>query len=413
MAKSYANYNTTIEDMDKKTRSIYNDLIAGKNKKQIANRHKVQLCEVMVIAQRYKTGLLTPQKTDNEVEETKAVFTHTLLPEEGYDKPMTEEQTTTTRGRGHNLTDDEILAIAEDLEAGELSTREIAEKNGCCDKTVLRIKREYLGIEPKRRKKRAAKKQAKNNDDIIKEDNTNNIINEAPADEANQYNVIFTKDDYVEAQLIRERHDAPCTKYIFDKIDDKLMFDYDALDEIVRRFIKANIKFENGVAKNGLMVYISGLVCVSASVIKVCAEMKVNLFFRHYNLSNHNYEVQTIFDSFGDTSAEIPKLLTRLTSKKHIKDIIAYRCTAEEILANNKNIYSLIINTLPEDVTGDIVYSSVYITLSLDDAYDLFKDQVTKAMLDKNTHKALFLAENYIEDGLLMCKQNICKSYNY
>ena len=408
MARSYSNYNTTIEGMDKKTRSIYEDLIAGKNKKQIANKHKIQLCEVMVIAQRYKTGSKTPNTTEGTEKETKAVFTHTLLPEEG-NEPMTEEQVTTNRSRGTSLTDDEILAIAEDLEAGELSTKEIAEKNGCCSKTVLRIKREYLGIEPKRRKKRSAKQQI---DNTVEED-TNDIVDEDFSKEANPYNIIFKKNDYVEAQLIRDRHEMPCKKYIFDKIDDKLMFDYDALDEIVRKFIKLNITFENGVAKNGLMVYVSGLVCASASVIKVCAEMKVNLFFRHHNLSNHNYEVQTIFDSFGDTSADIPRLLTRLTSKKHIKDITAYRCTAEEIFNNNKNIYSLIINTLPEDVNGDVIYSSVYIALSLDDAYDLFKDQVTKAMLDKSTHKALFLAENYIEDGLLMCKQNICKSYNY
>lgn len=99
----------------------------------------------------------------------------------------------------------------------------------------------------------------------------------------------------LEVGLINGRHENPVDLYIFngkdnpkeDVISDELMFDYDEQYHIIDEFITDHVEVEIGGESRfkDIVAYVSGLVCISASLINVCKDNGINLTLKHYNKS--------------------------------------------------------------------------------------------------------------------------------
>ena len=114
--------------------------------------------------------------------------------------------------------------------------------------------------------------------------------------------------------LIRGRHSLPVEEYIFNE-ELEFPLDYAKLDKVVADFIadKVGITTAYGVGLNReadwgeiihdlirvgnkqLVVYITGLTPVTASLIKVCALNGVSLTLAHYDMGKKEYNYQVIF----------------------------------------------------------------------------------------------------------------------
>lgn len=125
--------------------------------------------------------------------------------------------------------------------------------------------------------------------------------------------------------LIKGRHEMPVDKYIFDS-EIENVFDFRTMNLKIKRFIFDEIEVtrclgygineqtciieSNGYGdeecvtlppsliikgKRKLIVYVTGLTCVTAQLIKCCAECGVELTLMHYNNATGEYVPQQIF----------------------------------------------------------------------------------------------------------------------
>ena len=87
--------------------------------------------------------------------------------------------------------------------------------------------------------------------------------------------------------LIKGRHEMPVENYIFEN-EIKDVFDFVSIENQIENFIKEN-------KANKLIVYVTGLTCVTSALIKVCNKYNIKLILMHYNRESNNYIPQLIF----------------------------------------------------------------------------------------------------------------------
>ena len=131
--------------------------------------------------------------------------------------------------------------------------------------------------------------------------------------------------------MIKNRHNMPVNKFIFQSVSQKLMFDYDAQYTIAKEVILREIKFIDGEPQNVLVLYTTGLTCALATIIKVCDDLKINLILMHHNARVGNYEPQVIFNRFYHTDNVCPDVLKTVSRRK----LYTFGCTAKEFVDNN------------------------------------------------------------------------------
>lgn len=134
----------------------------------------------------------------------------------------------------------------------------------------------------------------------------------------------------VEAGLIDERHDLPCQLFVFPSaLSGRMMFSYREQENRIRDFLYDNIPQKNGGFVKDLHVYVTGLQCVLAALIKVCSEEKVNLTLKHWNNLTGDYANQRIFTDFYDPVKFNPLLpFRRLLCDS---ELFFYDCTASDV----------------------------------------------------------------------------------
>lgn len=110
--------------------------------------------------------------------------------------------------------------------------------------------------------------------------------------------------------LIRGRHEMPVDLYIFeDAIED--IHNYKEINNHIVNFLMEKVgittAFGSGINQNDytdvkvfkgkarLTVYVTGLTCVTAELIKLCAINGVRLTLMHFDSSSGNYIPQVIF----------------------------------------------------------------------------------------------------------------------
>ena len=110
--------------------------------------------------------------------------------------------------------------------------------------------------------------------------------------------------------LINGRHEMPVSDYIFNSSIENV-FDFDAIDTHIYEWINTNvgIRKTDGIGLNSvgytddevlqgnkdLVVYITGLTCITAALIRCCAYNGVSLTLMHYNSATGEYVPQVIF----------------------------------------------------------------------------------------------------------------------
>jgi transposase-like protein len=422
-------YNMSVDDMDKKTKAIYDDLVAGKNKKQIANRYKVNLEEVMTIARRYKTGAnTTTPETLIPIKPCYLKIEEPLAPKPSARKSASSKKGTETdmarknkRKRGKRLTDDEILSILEDLEHTDTSIYKIAKNHGVAQSTVSRIKKEYLPDRGNKPDEENAPVDENVVEEVVienKEIETAQVIEEEPVVEEKKTeeqildeNVIFRRTGFVETALIKDRHDMPAScgdTYIFDgPMSSSLMFDYDKQERIVEEFINDHISFNDGKADKSLIVYITGLPCASATVIKICHKMKVNLYLMHFNAKTNDYKMQIVWDCFS-SDMDVPAPFVNVQGKFEM--ITLCKCTIDQVL-NSSKVYDVVVDE--SDINNNIIHSEMFIATNIDVAYDIFKSKIIETIDIKDKRHSVFIHDNRVSNGRLSPERTMAKSYNF
>lgn len=291
-------YNKPIEEMDAKTQQIYKDLCNGADKKATANKYNVDVAEVMTIAKRYNTGQKKPpaeKKIKLSKNKVKAA-------------PIKKGEKKNVCG----LSDEKMIEILLDIENG-ISNAAVSKKYGISTGSVYNIKKEY-GLLYKDKGKEVDKPSAP----IAKTEN--------PID---NFHKVYTKNDIIYAGLVIGRHDMPCTKFIFGSaIQEDLMFDYEQQEKICKDFITANAEYKDGAWNKSLQVFVTGMTCCLASLIKVCNIMKINLSLMHYNNSTGRYKGQVIWKDFK-CSGGVPEIFSNNWAAYHY--VYTYKCSIEDI----------------------------------------------------------------------------------
>lgn len=110
--------------------------------------------------------------------------------------------------------------------------------------------------------------------------------------------------------LIKGRHELPVEKYIFNNAIENV-HNYEEIEREINRFLveEVGVRTTYGCGINqidytdvqcfkgklNLVVYVTGLTCVTAALIKCCALNGIKLTLMHYDSTNGNYVSQKIF----------------------------------------------------------------------------------------------------------------------
>ena len=141
---------------------------------------------------------------------------------------------------------------------------------------------------------------------------------------------VSTSEASIRAMLINERHDFPCTKYIFESVENDKLFDFEWFESSAKSWIVTNIPKVNDVWLKGIECYVTGLPAASIALCKVCENLKVNLTFLHYNRDSVNYERQVVFSDYPVVNKNNADVLgSYLTNDMEI--YIHDKTTAEEL----------------------------------------------------------------------------------
>lgn len=372
-----------VNQMDKVTSNILNDLLySNKTEKEIANSNKVELAVVKRVKQRFNKEILE-KKAKQKQADTVVINMKT--------KETIEPTVVSISNKSKKLSDNDILEILYLITDSTLTYTEIAKKFNVSSKRIQQLAAEYdVQRKPKRKpatKKVESKKTQKK--EVKKETN-------------NKDTLIKVEKSIVEAGLIIDRHPMPVGKYIFkDDIDSKLMFNYEAMENIVDEFITNNITFnEDGISNEVLTVFVSGLQCALASLFKVCHNRKVNLTIMHYNAESKKYIKQVVIN-YNNINIEQNKFAN---ISKDTKEMYLYNCKYEDII--NNDFYALYMYS-----NNNI--KTLVLFKSFEDIWQVYPDYVKFINDNTNSRLHLILTSAVLEDDRIKWKDVISKSYNY
>lgn len=113
----------------------------------------------------------------------------------------------------------------------------------------------------------------------------------------------------IKAGLINGRHNLPVDRYIFNS-EIKDVHDYTGIREEINRFLLNEVgietrwgtginqsdytEVESFVGKEDLLVYVTGLSCVTAELVACCMRNGVKLTLMHYDKAVDEYRPQPI-----------------------------------------------------------------------------------------------------------------------
>ena len=135
----------------------------------------------------------------------------------------------------------------------------------------------------------------------------------------------------VKLGLVADRHDmGPISDFVFESLDESLMFDYARQYVIAADAIKKHIDGGN----KSLVIYATGLQSALTTVIKVCNDLNVPLTIMHYNTKEHTYMPQIVSES--PNKLIIPSEFDGILSRG--VEVNIYNCTLEDIVKKKYDI---------------------------------------------------------------------------
>ena len=224
----------------------------------------------------------------------------------------------------------------------------------------------------------------------------------------------------VEAGLVADRHNMPVGRFIYpEALSQDLMFNYSEQERIAQDFLKANFDFDpdsNDKRIKVLKLYITGMQCAFAAVMKVCTEMGVNLVAMHYNSATGGYVPQYIVGQVEETGAYV-KGFDRILSQKSLNgDILLFNCTYEDFSETNiDNFYILeaakMRNTSSTDNQKD--ESIIIVIKKREDIWKIYPTVLDHIIDNDGLNLAVWVTTARIKDNNLYWGMNIIKSFNY
>jgi len=135
----------------------------------------------------------------------------------------------------------------------------------------------------------------------------------------------------VKLGLVADRHDmGPINDFVFESLDESLMFDYARQYVIAADAIKKHIDGGN----KSLVIYATGLQSALTTVIKVCNDLNVPLTIMHYNTKEHTYIPQIVSES--PNKLIIPSEFDGILSRG--VEVNIYDCTLEDVVKKKYDI---------------------------------------------------------------------------
>jgi len=200
--------------------------------------------------------------------------------------------------------------------------------------------------------------------------------------------------EYMPVGLVDNRHTFPRTVhwFIFDTLNDNDLSNFQYQEEEVDAFITKHIPFENGTAKKGLKVYVSGLQSTLTSLFKVCLNRKVNLIVMHYNPNTQKYVGQDVLIGL-DHNDPVPASMVKLLY--NVRKASTYHCQLNELDANDK-FYD--VEFVKQGMARTWWERKKIFCKSMEDAYNVFMQysmnvvKIQKA--NSETEYQLFVHEN-------------------
>lgn len=214
-------------------------------------------------------------------------------------------------------------------------------------------------------------------------------------------------ENVVEVGLVSDRHDMYIKNYIFTKVSEEMMFDFDKQLGECDKYIAEHIT--NGQT---LVVYCTGLQSALGAVVRSCYKNKVNLVLKHYNSQSHTYMPQVIYDEFGDiadTSFPFDSLM------RNSKSLLTYKSSLSDILKNDK-FYCISFNEHQDDNRFKEKGCYYVMTDNIDKAWEIYPKLVSLSKEDSNKSRKLsvFLTTcNINPSSGFDWGENWTKSYNY
>lgn len=415
-----------FKDADSKCNKIKEDILAGKlSKRQIANKYKVDLAVVYKVANMIRDEVAAV-KADKVLESAEEIKVDEQIAET---KDEQEEQKNKDTKFPTKIDDDTILKIIELAEEGIPKTK-IVEETGVSYSTVCSYCKQF-GVfnderggntnAKKRRAKQKARKKAtkqttqiptnKGGGDFTEQQPEVKPVEQKPVEvEKPKHSLVeLKKQEIIKVGLIKDRHPMPTNKYIFDRISTEDMFNYDRLEETVNNFLNTEIGFdsdENGeqIAKKSLQVFITGLPCASAALIKVCQQRHVNLTLLHFNNDKEDYIAQVIWNSFAPDD-KVSELFSNNGT------VSLYDCTLDEIVKDQFYSIKIVDFNSPNkaDRKTDMILFSEY-----EKVWPYYGELMNKIMLESGkTRIALFADKCWIKNGKCTEVQRLNRVSNF
>ena len=351
------------------------------------------------------------------------------------------------------LDDSITIQIMCDIDDG-MSKSKIAEKNGVSVSTVYRIEKKYCSKEPvkkketKKRKVAVTKKHPPITSKVEKDETITDAVKlgiikeinngESVSDISKIFNIKKTVVDNVCKEygvtintteqetgildkcelvtdefpdvvcgLVENRHEIPVTEYIFREatgkgISEDLLYDYNKQLAIVKDFIETHIVWdENGIPRNELVVYVTGLTCVLASVIKVSREMGVNLTLMHYNTRLDVYVSQIIWNDFSVNRGH-KNVMFKNWLRQQFTKVYRYNFTDDDFDTERA---AYIVRKMNMDKSDDYPdRREIFIVDTYENAINLFAELLKSVSNDKDQYK-INISNAKVKDGYLYIDQ--------
>ncbi len=399
---------------------IIQEVILGKDKREIANKYKIDLGNVFSVINRNKMYITSQMEKDRisrlSSELNKDSIESIAADVIGDEKAMSDE-TVALKKHGRKLSDELVYQIYKDLQTGDLSRKEIAEMYEVSYNTVSKIAN---GKHPA---------QIKLINMVPSEISTNTEVDDGPIvsldDSITTLPIIEKSEEkhsilddrvpvikYVRMGMIADRHNMPTTKYVFKTMDSDLMFNYDEQYRIAKNNILKYITIDkNGNASAGLFIYVTGLTCALASIIKVCQDLRIDLYLLHYNNTTKLYERQKVVNVIPSENIMMEEF-----DGLNFRNMYTIGCTTTEFIANgggweisecyfeDSKDTDISIDSLGR-VTNKKSYRDLVIFTDKSKAWQYYMEVV-----DRNKNKNIYFSEININAGKYYKVKTISKS---
>lgn len=408
MIKPLPNINKPNVGLDPLIIAIVKDLENGMPKKEAANKHNMELGNVIKIYNRFNIG--SKKKEEKEMEDTNEFDKTEEIKEEGIDEKeenadeLKLKEWLENKDSEYNkkIPDDIVLMILGDKEDGK-SIEYIRSKYNISESSIYRLCEKYNVKTRSRSSSNKTKKKNQNKSSRTATTNkpaVSNVESKPSTSSTKSSSTILlkAKRDKLLCGLITDRHVLPVnvTKYVYKgPISQQVMFDYKKLEELAKQFIKneaIEVDPETGTSavKKDLCVFTTGLTCCVAAITKVCHDMQVNLSFMHFNNSTSGYEEQPIWTEFG-----INNLFKYFESYNPDK-IIIFNGSQNDI-----NVESFIISN--KNVSAN--YTEITIFNSEKDGWKQYGNLLPEIMSDSDNNIELSFFKCKFLNGVIQSQQ--------